>query len=152
MKQLIPGYRVPAVDATGAGDVFNGALAVALGEGRTLLCPRKQSVLRDCVLKTKDLPGLNCEMGTYRGGAAKLIGHYAPGKPLHLFDNWGAGLPVDDEPGGYHRQGELAADLGDVLAYLDNGAVVAHPGRFPGTAGCVPCRSRGNRARRRGPR
>jgi len=25
------------VDATGAGDVFNGALAVALGEGRPLL-------------------------------------------------------------------------------------------------------------------
>lgn len=35
--QLIPGFKVKAVDATGAGDVFNGALAVALGEGRPLL-------------------------------------------------------------------------------------------------------------------
>jgi ribokinase len=35
--QLIPGLKVRAVDATGAGDVFNGALAVALAEGRPLL-------------------------------------------------------------------------------------------------------------------
>lgn len=32
----IPGFKVRAVDATGAGDVFNGALAVALAEGETL--------------------------------------------------------------------------------------------------------------------
>lgn len=37
MKELIPSHRVAAVDATGAGDVFNGALAVALGEGQPLL-------------------------------------------------------------------------------------------------------------------
>jgi ribokinase len=33
----VPGFRVRAVDTTAAGDVFNGALAVALGEGRSLL-------------------------------------------------------------------------------------------------------------------
>lgn len=33
----VPGRAVPAVDATAAGDAFNGALAVALAEGRTLL-------------------------------------------------------------------------------------------------------------------
>lgn len=32
----VPGFRVKAVDTTGAGDVFNGSLAVALGEGRLL--------------------------------------------------------------------------------------------------------------------
>lgn len=37
VRQLIPGYKVKAVDATGAGDVFNGAVAVALAEGRGLL-------------------------------------------------------------------------------------------------------------------
>ena len=36
-RQLVPGFKVRAVDATGAGDVFNGALVVALGEGRPLL-------------------------------------------------------------------------------------------------------------------
>lgn len=32
----VPGYQVNAVDTTGAGDTFNGALAVALAEGRSL--------------------------------------------------------------------------------------------------------------------
>ena len=34
---MVRGIRVKAVDSTAAGDVFNGALAVALGEGRPLL-------------------------------------------------------------------------------------------------------------------
>jgi ribokinase len=37
VRRFIPGYKVSAVDATGAGDVFNGSLAVAIGEGKSLL-------------------------------------------------------------------------------------------------------------------
>jgi ribokinase len=33
---LIPGIKVEAIDTTAAGDVFNGALAVAIAEGKTM--------------------------------------------------------------------------------------------------------------------
>ena len=33
---MVPGIKVNPVDTTAAGDVFNGALAVAISEGRTL--------------------------------------------------------------------------------------------------------------------
>ncbi|QYM78854.1 ribokinase [Horticoccus luteus] len=36
-QQRIAGFKVKPVDTTGAGDVFNGSLAVALGEGQPLL-------------------------------------------------------------------------------------------------------------------
>jgi ribokinase len=36
-QTLVPGFKVKAVDTTAAGDVFNGAVAVALAEGRPLL-------------------------------------------------------------------------------------------------------------------
>lgn len=37
MQQLVPSLKVEAVDTTAAGDVFNGALTVAISEGRDLV-------------------------------------------------------------------------------------------------------------------
>ena len=36
VTQMIPAFKVKAVDTTAAGDVFNGALTVALAENKTL--------------------------------------------------------------------------------------------------------------------
>ena len=36
-RQMIPGYKVKAIDTTAAGDVFNGALSVALAAGKPLV-------------------------------------------------------------------------------------------------------------------
>jgi len=35
-SKLVPSFKIKPLDTTGAGDIYNGALAVALGEGKTI--------------------------------------------------------------------------------------------------------------------
>ncbi len=39
LGQMVPGFKVNAIDTVAAGDVFNGALAVALAEGKSCWMP-----------------------------------------------------------------------------------------------------------------
>jgi hypothetical protein len=101
-------------------------------QGRAVIEDAKLKTLRDMVRATNHLGGDVAELGVYRGGSARLIAHYAPTTPLHLFDTF-AGLPADD-PGGEHKAGEFAAELIAVQTYLANPLAVYHVGYFPDTA------------------
>ncbi|HKM30523.1 MAG TPA: PfkB family carbohydrate kinase [Bacilli bacterium] len=52
--QHLPALVVNAVDTTGAGDVFNAALAVALGEGMSLIVATKFSLIASGLSVTKE--------------------------------------------------------------------------------------------------
>ncbi len=128
-------YSCPALLSIGAEAVVGApakSIDAAVGE-RTLVSEDRRAVIRDCVLATNSLAGDVAELGVYRGGTAKLIGHHAPGAKLHLFDTF-TGIPFDDaEPGG-HRAGDFPSDAEDVRDYLDNPNAVFHIGIFPDTA------------------
>ena len=53
IDQHLPAYDVTAVDTTAAGDAFNGALAVALAEGKTLLDAVKDGMAAGALAATK---------------------------------------------------------------------------------------------------
>lgn len=49
---------------------------------------RDMIVLLLRTLAEKSIPGAMAELGVFRGGTAKLIHHYAPERPLYLFDTF----------------------------------------------------------------
>lgn len=53
IDQHVPAYEVTAVDTTAAGDAFNGALAVALAEGKPLLEAVKYGMAAGALATTK---------------------------------------------------------------------------------------------------
>jgi hypothetical protein len=109
-------------------------LKLGLAADRSLIWHDRLASIRDQVLATNHLAGDVAELGVYLGGTAKIIGHYAAGAALHLFDTF-AGLPADDQAeGGHHVQGEFRGDLDDVQRFLDDPNAVFHAGEFPATA------------------
>lgn len=90
------------------------------------------------VKRTQKIKGELAEVGTYRGGSAKLICEARRNKTLHLFDTF-QGIPkVDriDRPRFF--KGACAASIEEVREYLkDYKDVYFHQGVFPETAGPV---------------
>ncbi len=105
-------------------------LKEALAAGRSLLTADRLAVIRDEVRRTNGLAGDAAELGTFQGGSAKVIRHYAAGA-LHLFDTF-AGIPESDlAEGGHHVRGEFAGALDEVRAFVGTGLVEYHAGTFP---------------------
>lgn len=105
----------------------------AQASGHTLLTTDRLKTLALLARETERLPGEMAELGTWKGGSAKVLGAVCPHKTLHVFDNFMGGLPADDIVGG-HKQGEFSADRSEVEAYLAGLRVELHEGVFPQTA------------------
>jgi len=88
------------------------------------------------VKRTEKINGDIAEVGSYRGGSAKLICEAKGNKTLHLFDTF-EGLPDlchNDDPKQFHK-GECSASLEDVKSYLKKYKnVYFYKGLFPSTA------------------
>jgi hypothetical protein len=88
------------------------------------------------VKRTKKINGDIAEVGSYRGGSAKLICEAKGNKSLHLFDTF-EGLPDlchNDDPKQFHK-GQYSASLEDVRKYLKKYQNVHfYKGLFPSTA------------------
>lgn len=102
-------------------------------EGRLLQNPAEGCQLISALRATKCIDGDIAEVGTARGGSARLIAEYAGGKTIHVFDTF-EGLP---EPGvkdvGFSKSA-YACSLEDVQKYLKDLPVEFHKGLFPNSA------------------
>lgn len=84
---------------------------------------------------TAKLGGHVAEVGTYRGGSARLIGEYKGNRPLHLFDTF-EGLPktsaIDNSK---FSEGKFGSNVEAVRRYLSGiEGVNLYKGLFPQTA------------------
>jgi O-methyltransferase len=83
---------------------------------------------------THAIEGEIAEVGTFRGASARLLRTYAnPSKILHVFDTF-EGLPQPGKQDAEFQQGQFAASLGDVQAYLGQDRIRYHQGIFPQSA------------------
>ena len=102
-------------------------------QGRLMQNPAEGCQLISASRATTRVDGDIAEVGTARGGSARLIGEYSSGKTIHVFDTF-EGLP---EPGvkdhGFSK-GAYMCSLENVQQYLQGLPVEFHKGLFPGSA------------------
>jgi O-methyltransferase len=106
-------------------------------EGDLLLYDVEACQLSALVEATGKIEGDVAEVGTYRGGSAKVICEVKGDRPLHLFDTF-SGIPEAEEIDKWFATGQYAASLETVKNYLkDNTNVFFYSGIFPTTAAPV---------------
>lgn len=124
---------------------------------KTAIVQRVRALKRACELLLEDdeayqlaallqavakVPGDVAEVGTYRGGSARLLCEFKAGKVLHLFDTF-SGLPRTSEHDheGF-KEGQYSASIEAVQhAVAGFGGVHIYPGLFPETAAPIADRT-----------
>jgi hypothetical protein len=102
-------------------------------EGRLLQSPAEGCQLISALLATKSVKGDIAEVGTAKGGSARLIAQYAENKTLHVFDTF-EGLPAPGEKDAGFVKGSYVCSLENVQNYLKDLPVEFHKGMFPHSA------------------
>lgn len=102
-------------------------------QGRLLQNPAEGCQLISALRATKSIDGDIAEVGTARGGSARLIAEYANGKTIHVFDTF-EGLPDPGEKDTGFSKGSYACSLEDVQKYLKDLPIKFHKGLFPASA------------------
>ncbi len=102
-------------------------------DGHLMQNPAEGCQLISVLRATSRIAGDIAEVGTARGGSARLIGKYSRGKTIHVFDTF-EGLPEPGVQDPAFTKGAYRCSLEDVQRYLKGLPVEYHKGLFPGTA------------------
>lgn len=108
-------------------------------ETRTLLLDVEAMMIYETVMAVAKVPGDLAEVGTYRGGSARLMAEASEGKKdIHTFDTFEGLPPVKDFDAKRFSTGQFATPVDAVRAYLaPYPKVHIYQGLFPETAGPI---------------
>ena len=103
-------------------------------EDSTLVTPDRCYMIYQLAKRCAVLSGAMAEVGVFRGGTAKLIGHAAQAKTLHLFDTF-SGMPETNANVDLHKASDFSdTSLDDVQRFLEDCQNTRfHQGLFPQT-------------------
>ncbi len=108
-------------------------------ETRTLLHDVEAMFIYEVVRSVAKIPGDIAEVGTYRGGSARLMAEASEGKkPIHTFDTFEGLPPLVDFDAKRFSEGQFATSEEAVRDYLKPyPSIHVYKGLFPDTAGPV---------------